>query len=391
VNERSGPGAALIVAGLGDRGALAGARALAGYGWRVGVASQGVAGGGLAASSRAVSARHRVPPPQPDLDAFVAAVRSAVDEGAYEVVFSGGVDAETMALSLRRAELGALVPFPAHERVVTAFDKLHLAEAAASVGMGSPVTGRATAAELDRVPFPAIVKARHHAPLTGLGGPSWIQATICRTREEAMQRSAEIRSEGAEPIVQELVGGSLIACAAIAADSSIVARAQQVAERTYPPRSGVSSRARTVAPDASLWDRVSALLALLQWSGLVELQFILSPSRGPVLIDFNGRFYGSMTLACAAGVNLPAIWAATATGRPLPGGREARPGVRYQWLEGDLRRAWIERRGGLAADLLETARAAVPPTVHSVWRTRDPKPAAYLAGVTLRRALGRRD
>lgn len=390
MNDPPRSGAALIVEGLNDRGALGAVRALAEHDWRVGVASQSTAGGSLAASSRAAGSRHLVPPPQPDLDRFVSAVRSAVAHGGYEVVFPGGVDAETMALSLRRNEIGAIIPFPPHERVVEAFDKLYLAKAAASVEMGSPLTTPVTTAELERVRFPAMIKARHHAPLTDAGGPMWIQARICRTREDAVLRSEHIHGLGAEPIVQELVEGRLVACVAVAdSDSKIVARSQQIAERIYPPGFGVSSRARTVPVDASLWEKVSDLVALLRWSGLVELQFVLTPSRGPVLIDFNGRFYGSIALACAAGINLPAIWAAMATGRPLPGVREARPGVRYQWLEGDLRRARIERRDGLARDLLDTGRAAWPPTVHSVWRARDPRPAAHLVGLNLREALRR--
>jgi predicted ATP-grasp superfamily ATP-dependent carboligase len=80
------------------------------------------------------------------------------------------------------------------------------------------------------------------------------------------------------------------------------------------------------------------LLEKLQWSGLSELQFILPDEGDPRLIDFNGRFYGSMSLALAAGPNLPALWAEIATGRSAGGPvQDAVPGVRYQWLEGDLR------------------------------------------------------
>jgi hypothetical protein len=103
-----------------------------------------------------------------------------------------------------------------------------------------------------------------------------------------------------------------------------------------------------------------------------------------VLIDFNGRFYGSMALVLAAGPNLPAIWAALATGRPVPEVEAARDGVRYHWLESDLRRVVNERRG-----LVGSIGYAIG-SRHGLWDAQDPAPAARhvkrLAGRALRRA-----
>jgi hypothetical protein len=56
----------------------------------------------------------------------------------------------------------------------------------------------------------------------------------------------------------------------------------------------------------------------------------------------------------------------------------ARAGVRYQWLEGDLRRAVDERRGGLVRDVVGCLRFA-PRATHSTFRWSDPWPATSLA------------
>src|SRR5207248_426407 len=125
-----------------------------------------------------------------------------------------------------------------------------------------------------------------------------------------------------------------------------LARIQQVAERTWPRGLGCSVRAHTVAVDEELAGRAAALLGELGWQGLSELQFLVPDGGGePQLIDFNGRFYGSMPLAIGAGVNLPDIWARSVTSRDVPEPRDAEPGVRYQWLEGDLRAAREDSRG----------------------------------------------
>jgi predicted ATP-grasp superfamily ATP-dependent carboligase len=142
---------------------------------------------------------------------------------------------------------------------------------------------------------------------------------------------------------------------------------------------------------------VGALLVELGWFGLVQLQFIEPPDGAPQLIDFNGRFYGSMALALAAGVNLPALWASVATGGRVPPRTDGRPGVRYQHLEGDLQAARAERRGGLtramAGCLIYAVRAR-----HSILSLRDPLPGLraglqFTAGVrttTRKRLAGRR-
>ncbi len=378
---------ALIVEPGGDRGSLSATRALSRAGWTVGVASSG--GRGLAGYSRFASRRHRVPGAQEDLDRFVAAVSDAVDEGDYEVVFCGAGDAEVTALSLRRAEIPAVIPYPPHEVVLRAVDKLELSQAAERVGLEVPSIVEATSQELERVRSPVMVKARLHAPLGDDLGPSRLEAMVASDRASASRRAKEVRSLGGVPLLQELVSGSLVAFVAVAdSDSRIVARVQQVAEGTWPPAAGASARARTTRVDEELASRVSALLAELGWFGLAELQFITAGGGAPKLIDLNARYYGSLALAVSAGANLPAVWASLATGREPPLPAEAAPGVRYQWLEGDLRRALVERRGGLGRDILGSLGYARGAT-HSIWSHADPCPAMLAAGRLASRASRR--
>lgn len=106
-------------------------------------------------------------------------------------------------------------------------------------------------------------------------------------------------------------------------------RVQQETSGTWPTPSGVSCRAQTVEVDEDLAARATALLTALGWSGLVELQYLRDDDGRRWLIDLNGRFYGSMALANAAGANLADAWARSALGRPLPSLPDGRPGVRF--------------------------------------------------------------
>lgn len=93
--------------------------------------------------------------------------------------------------------------------------------------------------------------------------------------------------------------------------------------------------------------------------------------------------FRSLALSELARPGLVDSWARAALGEPVPHLADGRPGVRYQWLGGDLRRAAHERRGGVVRDvvgsLLWSAGAR-----HSIVGLRDPGPALRLATARLR-------
>jgi predicted ATP-grasp superfamily ATP-dependent carboligase len=370
---------ALIVEDGVSRGTLAAVRALAQAGWTVSVGSP--AQRGLAAASRAVKSRHDVPPAALGRAAFLDAVRRAVEECHAEVVFGSG-DVEVLTLSEGRDGLQAVVPYAAHDVVVRALDKVLLLEAAAAAGFAVPWTRPAAQAELAEVDGAVVVKARSHS----VPGRSRLEAVVCADARAARRRVAEIEAAGGEAVLQEHLAGPLSAYAALAApNGDVVAAMQQEAEALWPPGAGASVRARTVVPDAALAASVAHLLARLGWFGIAELQLIRRAHGDFVLIDLNGRFYGSLALALAAGLNLPAMWAALATGRRPQRAPDARVGVRYQWLEGDLRRAGVERRGGLFRDVSSCFAYSIGAN-HSIWQLSDPAPAIRLASHLVARA-----
>ncbi|WP_432540190.1 ATP-grasp domain-containing protein [Kineococcus auxinigenes] len=378
---------ALIVEQGWSRGALAAARALDAAGWTVGVATPTGPRDGLAASSRACRAHHRLPGLHP-APAFVRAVAGAVRTGRYDVVFGAG-EAEVVALSAARdvvAAAGAVVPHGPHEQLLRAVDKTELSRAASAVGIAVPDVLEAEDVPDERTA--CIVKADRHANPDVAGSPPRIDTTVVTGRTAVVRRVEEIHTLGAQAQVQVLHPGTLIAYAAVRGPGGVVAESMQRAERIWPPGAGASARAVTVDVDEELAARAQALLASLDLLGLAELQYVRDADGTARLIDLNARFYGSLSLAVAAGANLPAAWGDVALGRsPRP--VRARPAVRYQWGTADVRRAVAERRGGLARDLAATL-AAAPGAQHSVASLRDPGPALARLGAGLRsgRATG---
>jgi predicted ATP-grasp superfamily ATP-dependent carboligase len=363
---------------------LAAARALAADGWVVGIGAPRP--DGLAAASNRVAAFHVVPTPEDGLEAFTDGVRRAVESGGYELVFASS-DVDVLALSAVRGQVGALVPYPEHAALRRAVDKLELTNAARNAGLAVPRTAADDGEELE---LPVVVKERVHGDLAAGGPAATTMPEIVSERHAVRERVAAIRARRGEAIVQELVRGRLLGLNLVCdREHTVVARVQHEALAIWPGDAGMSVRARTVRVDERLAAGAQRMLRDLGWFGLVQLQFLAPPGEAPRLIDLNGRFYLAMALALAAGVNLPALWARLATGRALPAGREGRPGVRYQWLEGDLRRAREEPPGAPRWTAELAALRWSLGARHAILSAGDPRPAARALATLVRERRGR--
>jgi hypothetical protein len=96
-------------------------------------------------------------------------------------------------------------------------------------------------------------------------------------------------------------------------------------------------------------------------------------AAGPLLIDANLRFYGSLPLALAAGVNLPALWHAVVAGGELPAFPPPyRVGVTYRHLEHELTAAF-HGRPHLLLD------GPPRPRTGAMWAADDPVAGVLLA------------
>lgn len=198
-------------------------------------------------------------------------------------------------------------------------------------------------------------------------------------RAQAFRTTAEFSRllitlpEDERVVVQERVPGRITAESLLPEPSRCVAAAfQHEAPRTRPADAGPSRLAVSVPLDHELIVRARRLLAGLGNGGLAESQFIIDATTHR-LIDVNPRLYGSLSLAVAAGVDLPVIWHAAATGRRNLDPPPYRVGVTYRWMEAQVYAA-------LHAELQALWRRPPRPRVGAFWSARDPVPALLLAG-----------
>ena len=326
-----------------SRSAVVAVRALAAAGYRPVVAVTG--GRSAAGASRSSAGLLRLP------DAGSPGYRAAVQ--AYLAAHPGAVvlaasDAVLVALDQPGAEL---------------VDKAVLPKRAAAAGLDVPETRqfdgidhlRSAAGELD---YPVIIKA---AVKTG-------STDTTRKVDSARELPAALVGMSGPLVVQPFARGTMRAVCGVIHDGRLLAAVHQDYVRIWPPDAGTASAAVTTAPDRDLEAKVVELLA--GHDGVFQVQLV-----GDQVIDVNPRVYGSLGLAVSAGANLPAIACRAASGECPHEVVRGRPGVRYRWLEGDLRRLLHDvRTGALPPGAALRALRPHRGTAHSVESLRDPGP-----------------
>lgn len=358
-----------------SRAAVAGVRALGRAG--IDVRTLAHARWAPAAWSRYASGSDRGPSSQDEL-AFVARIGELADRHGPLVVYPGQEQA-VGALARHGSALGdrAILPYRDPRVALDLSDKVRLAELASRAGLAPPATlavGTAGALAAQPPPVPCVVKT----PALSEALPG---TRVCETAEELLGLLTSLPPS--EPlVVQERAVGTLDALSLVlGSDGAVAACFASRALRLNPTAAGSSSLSVSVAADPELVERATDLLRGVGWTGLAHMQF-LRTARGPALIDVNVRFYGSLPLATAAGVNLPAIWHRVASGEPLGPPPPYRLGVRYRWLQG-------EAAAALNGEPQRLATAPARRTAGAMWTADDPVPGALLAGQAAAAYAGR--
>jgi len=339
----SGAKARILLADGGPPAALACARSLVRAGYRVEASRSGV--GDRAPHSRGVDT---FPAPSPAVEApeFSREVLAKARAGDRAIVIPCSEGA-VLALEIRRAEIEQVadVLLPPSAILARVLDKRLTLEAAEKAGVAVPRTFAAeNAAALGGcpIPFPAVVKPCRSRWVTSGGnvagsGPAFAaDATGMRAAAERM-----LDQGCPAALVQEWVPGTGVGVSVLMREGRAAAVFVHRRLREVHPAGGPSSAAESVAPEPALVDPALALLRELRWEGLAMVEFRREGTAAPVLMEVNGRPWGTLGLAVDAGVDFPRLLVERFAGPPPP----YRVGLVRRWLAGDVKRLLLTMRG----------------------------------------------
>jgi predicted ATP-grasp superfamily ATP-dependent carboligase len=142
---------------------------------------------------------------------------------------------------------------------------------------------------------------------------------------------------GTRWLVQEYIAGESYGASCLLGDrqewlASFVHRRV----RSFPVPGGPSTLAESVAYPA-LAQAAYKLLAAQQWSGVAMVEFKVTAAGQAYLIEVNPRFWGSLALPIACGVNFPYLLYKSATGQEFEPVHSYLTGQKLRWFfPGDM-------------------------------------------------------
>ena len=297
----------------------------------------------LASSSKYCAGGVAYPSPYSQPEAFDRFLRDFIVRERVDVVMPVS-DVTTYAVARRRTELKrhSAVAAPSFEAFDLSCDKWRLLQRASRCGIPIPrthlVEGLAgLMAVLPRTTYPAVVKPVRSRTLTTHG---WIGAGVqyasCEQDLLKLYRTTDHLAHHPSLIQERIVGpgtGLFVLCERGQVHTAFAHRRL----REKPPSGGVSVLSESIAVDPRLLAQAARLLGGLGWHGVAMLEYKQDRRTGRlVLMEVNGRFWGSLQLAVDAGVDFPFLSYQLAAGQALEPPAAYRVGVTSRWLLGDL-------------------------------------------------------
>ncbi|HEX8443985.1 MAG TPA: carboxylate--amine ligase [Allosphingosinicella sp.] len=243
--------------------------------------------------------------------------------------------------------LTPLLPSMAKLRLVN--DKAEICRIAERLGIAVPYTWEPTladlAAEWPGLSFPCVLKWRDPEQAVDLLSDAGLPLLKTEYVHDAgtLRRVLErYRPAGILPMVQSYVPGSGLGQMFVMRRGRATLRFQHRRLHEWPPEGGVSTLCESVGVDAhpELMARSEALLREIGWEGPAMVEYRYDERTGrAVLMEINGRFWGSLPLAVQAGAAFGlATYYALGLDRPLPTQRAYKVGLRCRFMIAETRR-----------------------------------------------------
>jgi protein-tyrosine-phosphatase/predicted ATP-grasp superfamily ATP-dependent carboligase len=233
-------------------------------------------------------------------------------------------------------------------------------------------------AQREKLSFPVVAKASSKLGFHSTG------VRYFRNFEELRQAFHSDPEFGRRLLFQEYCPGVGIGLEVLFHNRKAIAVFQHRRLKELPRTGGVSVLAVSEAPDPLLVHYSTALLSSLDWEGVAMVEFRYDRSRKTAkLMEVNGRYWGSLSLSCMAGMDFPFYhWQIVHSQRPDVPARY-KIGLRMRWTRGEIRRLFraftvndnatqqTSRWNELSTFLLDL----LPPTRDALWSVSDPVPA----------------
>jgi predicted ATP-grasp superfamily ATP-dependent carboligase len=291
-----------------------------------------------ASLSRYCSERVAYHSPESNRYLFIESLEELLRRRRYRVVYPV-TDFIPVLLSREKVRLDKLAEIAVmpYDAFMLTHDKSRTLQVARSVGVPIPRTElpqdeSGVRALTRQIAYPAVVKPRSK---TNWIGPRAVvsKVTYARDAEDLVRTWTELHRVTRRPIVQEYIpGGRGWGVSVLARHGSPRAVFTHRRVREYP-LSGGASTMRESARHPAMEEMAIELLRAMSWHGVAMVEFRLDERDDtPRLMEVNGRFWGSLPLAVASGVDFPFLLHTMLTEGDVKPVMKYEIGVKGRWM-----------------------------------------------------------
>ncbi len=242
-------------------------------------------------------------------DAFVDSILEFVHSHSIDLLIPV-TDWTLGPLSAQRARFAGVcrVAMPSESAIEFSSDKHRTVELAESIGISVPrnvlLHSPQDLVQYDGISYPVVVKDRFSVRWAN-GKAVFGSVTYAYSREELEQKIADrIRAAG-DVLIQEFVSGVGIgfSCFVVGGKAFLPFQWQRI--REVDPRGSASSARKSIPLDSSLVSRSVRLITEMGFEGIAMVEYKQTADGRLILMEINGRPWGSIGLPVACGIDYP--------------------------------------------------------------------------------------
>ena len=244
-----------------------------------------------------------------DADTFVHAIREFARQHSIDLIVPI-TDWTLQPLSEQRESFQGIsrVALPPRDAVTAAADKFHTVELARSLGIGVPRTwliqSPADIASLPESESLLVIKDRFSVRWRD-GKAIFGSVSYAVGKEEVERRISERLHVAGDVLVQEFVSGKGIGLSFFIAEDGVYLPFAWERIREVDPRGSASSCRKSISLDDRLAALSSRLMQAVGFRGIAMVEYKALPDGSAVLMEINGRPWGSIGLPIASGIDYP--------------------------------------------------------------------------------------
>jgi len=266
---------------------------------------------------------------------FLADIKKEIQRGSYDVVLPISFSS-CKVISKHKEELESMVnvPIADYRSMEIASDKNKTIKFVSDLNINTPKTYfPAKISSIKKiakyVKFPAVIKACEESGSVNYANNE--TELISKYKKECIRYGNQVNS-GLLPIVQEYVKGEARGFFGLFKDGKRLATFAHKRIHEYPITGGPSTMAVSIK-DPRLEKIGCKILKKLNWTGVAMVEFKYDPiEKRYVLIEINPKFWGSLALSLACGINFPYLDCKMALGEPITHVNQYKEGLKFRWM-----------------------------------------------------------